>query len=103
MVRTRACSANTWPTVLPGRNAASQDLERLGPGVEHVAVARVGLAGQDHVHQRRMVVPIRGGDLELHLISWRDRGRGRRGSGRVVPPRRRPSASGWRSGRRRRA
>ena len=46
---------------------------------------------------------VRGGDLELHLISWRDRGRGRRGSGRVVPPRRRPSASGWRSGRRRRA
>src|SRR6516165_11705887 len=73
MVRTRACSANTWPTVLPGRNAASQDLERLGPGVEHVAVARVGLAGQDHIHHRRMVVPVRGGDLELYLVARRHR------------------------------
>jgi hypothetical protein len=56
-----------------GPQCSLAGVERLGAGVEHVAVARVGLARQDHVHQRRMVVPICGGDLELHLVARRHR------------------------------
>jgi hypothetical protein len=32
-----------------------------------------GITRQDHVHQRRMVVTIRSGDLELHLVARRHR------------------------------
>jgi len=54
-----------------GQQRRFTGVERRGAGVEHVVVARVEFASQDHVHQRRMVVPIGGGDLELHLVARR--------------------------------
>ena len=69
------------PARVPGDRAGSGGLSviedapgsyaslRLGAGIEHMAVTRVGFAGQDHVHQRRMVVTVRCSDLELYLVA----------------------------------
>ena len=54
-----------------GQQRRFTGVERRGAGLKHVTSGAGPVRHQNHVHERRMVVTVGGGDLELHLVARR--------------------------------